>query len=546
MPDIPSRYLTETFDPDGRLVSCTYHYPPNFNYGYDVLDPIARAHPDHLAMLWRNDKGEARRFTFSQIASLSNQAANLFRSRGLGREDVLLAALRCHWEYWVAALAAHKLGLILSPVYWRLTEDDLAYRMEKAKVRAVLTCRDGETPRTVAAAADRTGVALRFALGPEPGFEDFDALLATQPDTLDRAETDVHDPMLLYFTSGTTGAPKGVLHDHRYALANHFGAKYMQDIHDGSLHFATGDTGWEIVSGTKFYGQWLNLGALLVLDYDRFPAELALRLLEETRATGVMAQPTVYRQWTDIGMDKYDLSSVTNYAIGGEKLPPDLPPRITAQTGLPVHEGYAQSETNLVAANSKNMGRKAGSVGKILPKYHVEILLEDGTFAPPGQVGEIVVVADGGIRPPGVTIGYLDDPEADAALWDGDLFHTGDLAYRDEEGFLFFRGRSDGMIKTKGYRVSPVELEDILSRHPAVYECLVCGQPDRDLGEKITAYVVPAAGYAPGEALAEELMAYHNARCAGFKKLRALHFVEKLARNANGKVIRGQFKKKED
>ena len=543
MRDFSARYLTETFDARGRLVSCAYHYPPNFNYGYDVLDPIAEAYPDRLAMLWRNDRGAEKRLTFGEVAALSNRAANLFRSRGLRKGDVLLTVLRCHWEYWVAAVAAHKLGLILAPVYWRLTEEDLAYRMEKARVRAALTCADGETLRNVAAAADRTGVSLRFALEGGGGFEDFNALLETQPDTLERADTDARDPMLLYFTSGTTGRPKGVLHDHRYALGNHFGAKYMQDVHPGSLHFATGDTGWEIVSGTKFYGQWLNLGALLVLDYDRFPAEASLRLLEETRATGVMAQPTVYRQWTDIGMDKYDLSSVTNFAIGGEKLPPDLPPVIEAQTGRPVFEGYAQSEANLIAANSKNMGRKEGSVGKALPKYHVEILREDGTFAPPGEQGEIVIVADGGEHPPGIMTGYLDDQEADRTLWDGDLFRTGDLAVMDEDGFLFFRGRSDGMIKTKGYRVSPVELEDILSLHPAVYECLVCGMPDRDLGEKITAYVVPGPGYEGSDALRDELMAFHNSRCAGFKKLRALHFVDKLARNANGKLLRGQFRK---
>lgn len=544
MREFYSEFLTEIFDDRGRLVSCAYHYPDNFNYGYDILDPIAAAYPDRLAMLWRNDRGAEKRLTFGEVSKLSNRAANLFRSRGLKKGDVLMAVLRCHWEYWIAAVAAHKLGLILSPVYWRLTEDDLAYRMEKAKVKAVLTCRDGETPAAVTAAADRTGVALRFALGGGAGFEDFNALLETRPDTLERAETHVHDPILLYFTSGTTGTPKGVLHNQLYPLANHFGAKYMQDIHPGSLHFATGDTGWEIVSGTKFYGQWMNLGALLVLDYDRFPAELALKFLEETKATGVMAQPTVYRQWTDLGMDNYDLSSVTNFAIGGEKLPADLPPIIAAQTGQPVYEGYAQSETNLVAANSKNMGRKDGSVGKVLPKYHVEILGEDGQFAPRGRVGEIVIVADGGVSPPGVMIGYLNDPEADKTLWDGNLFHTGDLAILDGDGFLFFRGRSDGMIKTKGYRVSPVELEDILSRHPAVYECLVCGQPDRALGEKITAYVVTVPGHTPDDNLREELMSFHNERCAGFKKLRELHFVDRLERNANGKVLRGQFKKK--
>lgn len=542
MSDFHTRFLRETFDPQGRLVSYTYEYEENYNYGYDVIDQLGRLYPHRLAMLWRNDQGAETRLTFREMADLSTRAANLFLARGLQKGDVLLAALRCHWEYWVAAVAAHKLGLVLAPVYYRLTEDELAYRMEKARVRAVLCCRDGDTARNVRAAADRTGVALRLALGGGEGFEDFNALLAQQPAAMPRAETRAEEPILLYFTSGTTGQPKGVLHDHVYTLANHCGARYMQDTHDGSLHFATGDTGWEVVSGTKFYGQWLHLGALLVLDYDRFPPEKVLQTLEEVRATGVMAQPTVYRQLTGVGMDRYDLSSVTNFAVGGEKLPPDLAELVTRQTGRPLYEGYAQSEAGLIAANSKNMGRKEGSVGKILPKYHVELLKEDGTFALPGEEGEIVIAADGGKRPPGLMMGYLDDPEADAGLWDRGLFRTGDLAVKDQDGFLFYRGRSDGMIKTKGYRVSPVELESILSRHPAVYECLVAGVPDRELGQRITAYVHLAEGFEAGQALQAQLLDFCNSRCAGYKKIRDLRFVGPLARNANGKVIRGQCK----
>ena len=544
MAEFYTRFIKETFDENGRLTDCSYEYDENFNYGFDVIDPLGTLYPDRLAMLWRNDKGEEKKLTFGDVKRLSTQAANGFAARGLQKGDTLMAVLRTHWEYWIVAVAAHKLGLLLAPVYYRLTSDDLTYRMEKARVKAVVTCREGEAAENVLEAANRAGVALRFALGGDGGFEDFASVIAGQPETMDRVETRVSDPLLVYFTSGTTGEPKAVLHNHAFPLANHYGSRYMQDVHDGSLHFATGDTGWEVVSGTKFYGQWLHLGALLVVDYDRFPPELVLRTLSECGATGVMAQPTVYRMLTDVGMDRYDLSSVTNYAVGGEKLPPDLAQTVLAQTGHVLYEGYAQSECGLIAAVSKNMGRKEGAVGKVMPKYHVEILKEDGTFAPPGEEGEIVIVADGGRRPEGVMMGYLDDPEATANLWDGDLFHTGDLAVMDEEGYLFYRGRSDGIIKTKGYRVSPLELEQTLVLHPAVRECLVVGVPDRDLGQKITAYVVLEEGYAPGEAMREELLAYHNGKCAGFKKIRALVFVPTLARNPNGKVIRGQFKEK--
>lgn len=545
MAEFYTKFIHETFDAVGRLLDCTYEYDEDFNYAYDVMDALARQYPDRLAMLWCNDQGAEVRLTFGDIRRLSTQAANLFRARGLQKGDVLLVALRMHWEFWVAALAAHKLGLVLSPVYYLLTQEDLAYRMEAAQTKAVLCCREGGAAETVWAAAEQARVPLRFALGPGGGFEDFSAALATQPEEMPRVPTRAHEPMLLYFTSGTTGKPKGVLHDHAFALANHYGSRYMQDVHDGSLHFATGDTGWEVVAGTKFYGQWLHLGALLVFDYDRFPPEQVLEALARYRVTGMMAQPTVYRYLTEVGMQHYDLSALTNYAVGGEKLSPALAQRVWEQTGHRLYEGYAQSECSLIAAVSKNMGRKEGAVGKVMPKYHVEILAGDGTFAPPGQEGEIVIVADGGRRPEGMMIGYLNDPEATETIWDGNLFHTGDLGALDEEGYLFFRGRADGIIKTKGYRVSPVELEERLARHPAVRECLVVGVPDEALGQKITAYVALEAGFAPDDTMRETLLAFHNDQCAGFKKLRALHFVPALQRNQNGKVIRGQFSGRE-
>lgn len=543
MQPLYTHYIQETFGPDGQVTDWHYEYEDNFNYAYDILDVLAQDQPGKLAMLWRNDRGAETKLTLEDLSVLSNRMANLFRSHGLKRGDVVLTALRSHWSWWIVALAAHKLGLILAPCYYLLTEQDFLYRMTKARAKCVITCRENGADQRVLAAAEQAGVPVRFALGGGSGFLDLLGNMDKQPGVLGRIPTLASDPMMLYFTSGTTGQPKGVLHDYAYPLSNYWGAKYMQDIHPASLHFATGDTGWEVVCGTKFYGQWMLGGALLVYDYDRFPPEKVLETLAETKVTGMMAQPTVYRKLTQVGMDRYDLSSITNYAVGGEKLSPDLVNVVREQTGHPLYEGYAQSETNLIAAASKTFGRREGSMGRILPKYHVEILREDGTFAQPGETGEIVIVADGGHRPIGMMTGYLNDEEATRRLWDGDIFHTCDLGTRDADGFLFYQGRADGIIKTKGYRVSPVEIEDALSLHPAVAESLAVGEPDPDLGQKVKVYVHLAPGYAPSQALREELMAFHNDASAGFKKIRELEFVGPLRRNPNGKVLRGQFAK---
>lgn len=543
MEPLYTRYIQETFGPDGQVTDWHYQYEDNFNYAYDIIDTMAAAEPWRLAMLWRNDRGAELKLTLEDLSVMSNRMANLFRSHGLKRGDVILTALRSHWSWWIVALAAHKLGLLLTPCSYLLSEQDFLYRMTKAKAKCVVTCRENGADRRVLAAAEQAGVSVRFALGGGSGYLDLLGNMDKQPGVLGRIPTSAKDPILLYFTSGTTGQPKGVLHDGAYTLSNYWGAKYMQDIHPGSLHFATGDTGWEVVCGTKFYGQWMLGGALLVYDYDRFPPEKVLETLQETKVTGMMAQPTVYRMLTKVGMDKYDLSSITNYAVGGEKLLPDLAKVVQEQTGQPLYEGYAQSETNLIAAASKAFGRREGSMGKILPKYHVEILKEDGSFAAPGEVGEIVIVADGGQRPNGMMTGYLNDEEATRRLWDGDIFHTCDLGSRDADGFLFYQGRNDSIIKTKGYRVSPVEIEDALSLHPAVAECLAVGEPDPDLGQKVKVYVHLNQGYVPGDALRDELMAFHNDACTGFKKIRELEFVGPLRRNPNGKVIRGQFAK---
>lgn len=536
------RFFREEFDAHGVLQSAALHYSEHYNFGYDVLDPLAALYPDKLAMLWRNEAGAERRLTFEDFRRLSNQAAHVLRAQGLSKGDVLMVSLKTHYEYWYIALAAHKLGLILSPSLHLHSVDDFAYRMKTSKAKMMICTRETDTPARVREAAERVGLSCLYTVhGAEDGFLDFSAAVEEASDQLERVETQSDEPILLYFTSGTTGEPKGVLHDHAFTFGTLLGARYMQDIGPHSLHFATGNTAWEVICGTKFYGQWLCEGAIFVYDYERFHAEAALALLSQFGVTSMMAQPTVYRQMLEAGMDRYDLSSITCFAVGGEKLTRDLADAVLLQTGQPLYEGYAQSEAGLIAANSKNAGRREGSVGRILPKYHVEILKADGSFAPPGEHGEIVLVAPQHRRPVGLLMGYFEDPESNENLWDGDLFHTGDEGYRDADNFLYFLGRSDGLIKTRGYRVSPFEIENDLSRHPAVYECLAVGVPDPHDGQHIRVLVRPNEGYSPSESLREELLRFHNERCTGFKKIHSLDFVSLFLRNSNGKILRRHY-----
>ncbi|MBP1758895.1 MAG: acetyl-CoA synthetase [Firmicutes bacterium] len=538
------RFFRESFDEKGVLQGAQLHYPPDYNFAYDVMDVLGEEQPSKLAMLWRSETGQARRLTFGDFRRLSSQAANVLKGLGFSKGDILTVSLRTHYAYWVIALAAHKLGLILSPVYHLLSEEELYDRLVRSGSKGLIVIGEGDTPRRARLAAERAGIDTLYTVGGlAEGFADFEATMATQSDAFPRVDTRADEAMLLYFTSGTTREPKGVLHDHAFTLSALLGARYMQDIGPDSLHFATGNTAWEVVCGTKFYGAWLCEGALFVYDYERFHGDQVLRQLEEAKVTSIMAQPTVYRQMTDAGMDRYDLSSVRSMAVGGEKLTRDLADTVFAQTGHVLYEGYAQSESGLIAAASRNAGRKCGSVGRILPKYRVEIRREDGSFAGPHEHGEIVLVAEDGRRPVGLLMGYFQDAEATENLWDGDIFHTGDLGWRDEEDFLYYLGRSDGLIKTKGYRVSPLEIENALGQHPAVYECLVVGEEDRDLGQRICAYVHLGEGYTPGEELKAEIMAFYNDTCTGFKKIRAMTFVPELRRNANGKLMRNQFSK---
>ena len=527
MRNINLRYVRETFDENGLLKHLDIDCPDDFNFGYDIVDDIAVNDPQRLAMVWEHENGECRKFTFADIKRLSDKTCNYLSSKGIGKGDFVMLVLKHSYQFWFICVALHKMGAIAVPATFMLKPHDIEYRIDAAGLKAAIVTDDDDIVESFEGAGNIDKLACRFIVnGHRDGWLDFDREMEECSEVWERVPTKSTDRFLMYFTSGTSGNPKMAVHDYSYPLGHILLAKHWQQVEPDGLHWTVADTGWAKNAWGKFYGQWLLQGTLLVYDYDRFPPEQVLAFLAEAKATSIMAQPSVYRLLTQVGMDRYDLSSITNYAVGGEKLLPDLAQTVTQQTGHVLYEGYAQSEAGLIASASQVMGRKEGSVGKILPKYHVEILL----------------VADGGRHPQGLMMGYLDDEEANRRLWDGDYFHTGDLATRDADGFLYYLGRSDGIIKTKGYRVSPVEIEEALSRHPAVAECLATGEPDPDLGQKVKVYVTLAPGYAPSPALREALMAFHNEACAGFKKIRDLAFVPALAHNANGKLIRGQFR----
>lgn len=542
---IYQEFFTEEFDEDGILQGAALRYPENFNFAYDVIDVLAERQAETLAMLWRDDNGNEERLRFSDIARTSRKVARLLRDWGLEKGDVLMVCLRCRHEYWSIALAAHRLGILLCPVFHLLSEEDFLYRLEVARPKAIICLAEGKAPQTLLRAARRAGVSRLYAVGGSAaGFADFAAELARAQELRERVETRAAEPILLYFTSGSTGAPKGVLHNHAFLFGTVMGARYLQDNGPHSLHFASGNSAWEVVCGTKFYGQWFCESAIFVYDFERFHPEKLLSQLEELKVTSMMAQPTVYRQLTEVGMDRFDLSGLQTFSVGGEKLTQELTERVYEQTGARLYEGYAQSEAGLISANSRRMGFKEGSVGRALPKYHIEILKEDGSFAADGEAGELVILADAAAPPVGLLMGYFNDPEATEAIWDGEVFHSGDWVFRDEEGFLFYLGRMDGLIKSRGYRISPFEIENVLLRHPAVYECMVVGEEDALWGERVCAYVSLAEGVSPDESTRAQLLDFYNQDCAGFQKIRALRFVPLLERNGNGKLIRNQFAKR--
>ena len=533
---IYKEFCSEILDENGALKSLTLDYPEDFNFGYDVVDRLAERFPDKRALVWCNLENEEHIFTFSDIKRESNRIANALSRCGIRRGDRVLMILKRHYEYWFTAIALHKLGAVMIPATHMLTTDDLVYRLKASGAKAAVVTTQNELPKRLLEASRLAGVRLRLFSVQEDadGFENLTRLALESSCELERVPTLSTDPMMLYFTSGTTGYPKGVIHDHSYPLAHIVTAKYWQQAEDGGLHFTVAETGWAKASWGKMYGQWLIGSAVMVYDFDNFDPKQLVSVINRYRVTSFCAPPTVYRYLVRKGIP--DMPSLKHASTAGETLAPEVFKKFKERTGLSLCEGYGQTETTLLLANFKGFQPIEGSMGRPSPFYSIELRGKDGRPVGVNEIGEIVVLTDKSGRHPGIFTGYLDNEEQYRACWRDGVYHTGDAAYIDENGCYWFHGRFDDIIKTGGFRVGPYEVENILMEHPAVLECSVIGVPDPLRGQAIKAVIVTAPGYSPSQELELEIKNFGNSRLAEYKWIRSVEFTASLPKTISGKI----------
>lgn len=541
-----SNFCRETLDQTGIPTQFSLKYPENFNFGYDVVDVLGRENPDGLAVMWCNTDGEEKRLTYRDIMELSNRAANAFAAQGIRKGDRVLVILKRNWEYWYVAPALHKLGAVMIPATHLLTVEDLVYRIGKGEITAAVATPEGDTVHDLLL-AQQCCPELHTIFVPRKSIEGCiqleKAMEAASP-VLERVETKVTDPMMIYFTSGTTGYPKAVTHNHTYPLSHIITARYWHGVVESGLHLTVAETGWAKASWGKLYGQWLCGSGVMVYDFDVFSPGKLLRVMEKYRVTTFCAPPTVYRYFVKRGMDRYDLSALQHLSTAGESLSAPIFRQVEQQTGLHLMEGFGQTETALILANFQGRASKPGSMGKPSPMYQVQLQKEDGSFAGVNEPGEVVVIPPEGGMKYGIFTGYCQDDTLYQAVWRDGVYHTGDTATVDEDGYYWYIGRVDDLIKTKGFRVGPFEVENVLMEHPAVLECAVIGVPDEDRGQAIKAVVSLAAGYEPSPELAKEIREFCNHHMASYKWIQILEFNNEMPKTISGKIRRTQLRQK--
>lgn len=529
-------FCHETLDAAGHLTDFTLHYPDSFNFGYDVVDAIAAAQPQKRALVWCAPQQETRVFSFADICRESNRYAQVFQEAGIQKGDRVMVVLKRHYEYWFTVVALHKLGAVLIPVTHMLTASDYAYRIQAAQVKAVVCTAQNQVPEKLHEALAEAGQALLLWTVQEtaPGCRNLTEEAAQAPGSFPRVETQASDPMLLYFTSGTTGQPKGVIHDFTYPLAHIITAKYWQQAQDDGLHFTVAETGWGKASWGKIYGQWLVGSAVMVYDFDQFDPKQLTTIINRYGVTSFCAPPTVYRYL--IRKEIPPMPSLRYATTAGELLAPEVFTRFTEKTGIPLAEGYGQTETTLLTANFCGSPPVPGSLGTPSPLYHLELRDRDNCPVPDGEIGEIVLVPPETGRQLGIFSGYLNDEESYHRVWRGGVYHTGDTAHRDQAGHFWFHGRFDDIIKSGGYRIGPYEVEHILAQHPAVLECSVIGIPDPLRGQAVKAVVVLNSGFEASKAIEKEIKDFCNSHLAEYKWVRLVEIVTEIPKTISGKI----------
>ena len=545
MRQIYKEFVEELFNDRGELALFRVTAKEDFNFAYDVIDRLAERSPEKRAMVWCNDKGEEKTFTFKDMKEKSDATASFLQQLGVKKGDRVMLILKRHYEFWFTMLALHKLGAIAIPATNQLMEKDIIYRMNIAGISTIVCTGEGIVSDAVDRAQSQcptlqTKIMVR---GEKEGWLSFNEGIAHAP-AFQKQELNItlEDPTLIYFTSGTTGMPKMVAHNFQLPLNHVITAVYWQNVKPDGLHLTISETGWMKAIWGKLYGQWLAEAGIFVYDFDRFHADEILKRIEKYKVTSLCAPPTMFNLLLLEGLEKYDLSSLQHTSIAGEALNPDVFNRFYKATGLKLMEGFGQTEAALMIATLRHMEPKIGSMGKPVPSYGVDLVDKDGNSVPPGTVGEIVVHTESK-HPYGLFMNYFHDEERTQAAWHDGLYHTGDMAWKDEDGYYWYVSRIDDVIKSSGYRIGPFEVESVLMEHPAVLECAITGAPDEIRGQVVKATIVLNKNYQASDELKKELQNFVKAKTAPYKYPRIIDFVSELPKTISGKIRRSEIRK---
>ena len=537
MRNINLRYVRETFDENGLLKHLDIDCPDDFNFGYDIVDDIAVNDPQRLAMVWEHENGECRKFTFADIKRLSDKTCNYLSSKGIGKGDFVMLVLKHSYQFWFICVALHKMGAIAVPATFMLKPHDIEYRIDAAGLKAAIVTDDDDIVESFEGAGNIDKLACRFIVnGHRDGWLDFDREMEECSEVWERVSTKSTDRFLMYFTSGTSGNPKMAVHDYSYPLGHILLAKHWQQVEPDGLHWTVADTGWAKNAWGKFYGQWIMEAAVFVYEYDRFEPHHIMNMIEKHKVSTFCCPPTMFRLYLNAGIEGHDLSSLKNCCIAGEPLSPDTFNKWYKATGLKLMEAFGQTESSVIVGTLKGMTPKPGSMGKPSPQFRVELLDKEGNPVRPGEEGEICVSISP--RVPGIFVEYYrDEKKTNETLRDG-WHHTGDVAWKDEDGYFWYLGRNDDIIKSSGYRISPFEIESVLVEHPAVLEVAVTGVPDPIRGQLVKATIILREAYQPTDELKKELQQFAKSRTAPYKYPRVIEFVDAIPKSISGKVRR--------
>lgn len=544
IPLVCNKFITTTVDEKGVCDSIKFRNEDKFNFAFDIIDELGRRYPDKLAMLHISNDFTERRFTFKDIKEASSQAANYFKSLGIKKGDRVLLVLKRNYQFWIAILGLHKLGAVAIPATNQLVVHDYEYRFNSAGVTAVIATADGMATDNIDE-AQKNSPTLKtkiVANGKKDGWHNFDEEFSLFSRRFVRDDDSAcgNDPLIMFFTSGTTGYPKIAVHSHKYPLGHFITAKYWHCVERDGMHFTISETGWGKALWGKLYGQWLCEGAVFVYDFDRFDASKILPMFAKYNITTFCAPPTMYRMLIKQDISQYDLSSIKHATTAGEALNPEVFKQFKKATGLSVHEGFGQTETTLSVANLKGTPIKIGAMGKPTPLYDIDIVDPDGNSVADGETGEIVVHTENG-DPCGLFLGYYNDEEKTKEVYHDGLYHTGDTAWRDEDGYLWYVGRVDDVIKSSGYRIGPFEIENVIMELPYVLECGVSAAPDEVRGQVVKASIVLTQGTEGTEELKKEIQDYVKKNTAPYKYPRIVVFKDELPKTISGKIIRNKL-----